>query len=115
MACMERGGQGIMNNRGQKDVGLRLKSVLVAFFVFVVLFAATVYIVDPSIYEKTLTLKLPVTGEVFMVLFLVAIVGLVAVLCLGVVRQWRWVFWGVLLAFGASVLEIPATILQLAG
>lgn len=104
-----------MSNRAQKDMGLRLKTVLAAFFVFVVLFAVTVYIADPSIYAKTLPLQPTPTGQALMTLFLVAIVGFVAVLCLGVVRHWRWVFWLVLVAFGASILEIPATILQLVG
>jgi len=112
---MQKGDHPIVNNRVQKDMGLRLKIVLAAFFVFAVLFALTVYIADPSIYAKTLPLQPTPTGQVLMTLFLVAIVGFIAVLCLGVVRHWRWVFWLVLVAFGASTLEIPATILQLVG
>ena len=36
-------------------------------------------------------------------------------LLIGVLRRWRWVFWLVLVAFGAMILDVPATILQLTG
>jgi hypothetical protein len=31
------------------------------------------------------------------------------------VRHWRWVFWLLLVAFAASVLQIPITLLQMTG
>ncbi len=34
---------------------------------------------------------------------------------IGVLCQWRWVFWVVLVAFVGMVLDIPVTILQLTG
>ena len=52
---------------------------------------------------------LPVT------LFLIAILGFLAVLLVGVLQHWRWLFWLLLLAFGFSILEVPATICQLTG
>ena len=58
-----------MNNRAQKDIGLRLKVALAAFFMCVVLFAVTVYMVDPSIFAKTLTLQPRPTGQALMTLF----------------------------------------------
>jgi len=81
------------------------------------LFLLVVYFADPSIYANTLLLKpsptdrypLPVT------LFLVAILVFIAVLIVGVLRHWRWLFWLLLIAFGFSILQIPATILQLTG
>jgi hypothetical protein len=33
----------------------------------------------------------------------------------GVMRHWRWLFRLILIAFGFSILQIPATILQLTG
>jgi uncharacterized membrane protein YidH (DUF202 family) len=39
----------------------------------------------------------------------------IAVVILGVVRHWRWLFWLLLLAFGFSILDIPATLFQLTG
>ncbi|HEY7355852.1 MAG TPA: hypothetical protein VH590_05270, partial [Ktedonobacterales bacterium] len=48
-------------------------------------------------------------------LFLVGILALIAVLIIGIRRHWRWLFWLILLAFGAAVLDIPVTLLQLLG
>ena len=95
----------------------RLESVIIAFFVASVLFALGVYIVDPSIYTKTLLLVPSPTDRYPYpaTLFLVCLVVFIAILSVGVVRRWRWLFWLLLVAFGSSVLQIPATILQLTG
>ena len=95
----------------------RLESVIIAFFVVSVLFALGVYIVDPSIYTKTLLLVPSPTDRYPYpaTLFLVCLVVFIAILSIGVVRHWRWLFWLLLVAFGFSVLQIPATILQLTG
>ncbi len=95
----------------------RLKRLLLAFFLLAALFLLAVYAAAPSMYTQTLLLQssptdrypLPVT------LFLVVIVGCIAVLMVGVVLHWRWVFWLLLVAFGCMILEIPATIFQLTG
>lgn len=47
--------------------------------------------------------------------FLAALTALIAVLGLGVVRRWRWMFWLVLVAFLAGLLRVPASLLQLSG
>jgi hypothetical protein len=39
----------------------------------------------------------------------------IALLMIGVLLRWRWLFWLVLVAFSAMILDVPATILQLAG
>lgn len=95
----------------------RLERILIAFFLLAVLFLIVVYIAAPSIYTSTLLLApspadhypLPIT------LFLVCILIFIAILIVGVMRHWRWLFWLLLIAFGFSILEIPATILQLTG
>ncbi len=105
------------NEKDQRVLLQRLQGILIAFFLLAVLFLWVVYFADPSIYASTLLLKpstidrypLPVT------LFLVAILVFIAVLIVGVLRHWRWLFWLVLIAFGFSILQIPATILQLTG
>ena len=50
-----------------------------------------------------------------MTLFLVGILAVIALLILGVVRHWRWVFWLMLVAFASSAFQIPVTILQMTG
>ena len=95
----------------------RLEMVMIAFFMLAALSLLVVYIADPSIYAQSLSLTsspaerypVPVT------LFLVGIMACIALLILGVVRHWRWVFWLMLVAFGCSALQIPVTLLQVAG
>jgi hypothetical protein len=105
------------NNMHQQLLLHRLERILITFFLLAVLFLIVVYIAAPSVYSNTLLLApsptdrypLPVT------LFLVGILIFIAILIFGVVHHWRWLFWLLLIAFGFSILEIPATILQLTG
>jgi len=95
----------------------RLERLLLAFFLLAALFLLVVYVAAPSIYAQTLLLQpSPTDRYPFPVtLFLVVILVFIAVLIVGVVRHWRWLFWLLLVAFGCMILEIPATILQLTG
>jgi len=94
-----------------------LEMAVIAFFILAALSLLVVYVASPSIYVQSLSVTsspadrypVPVT------LFLVGILAVIALLILGVVRHWRWLFWLLLLAFGFSILAIPATILQLTG
>jgi len=106
-----------MNNSRQKRTILRLETVLIAFFVLAALSLLIVYFIDPSIYTKTLLLQ-PTTSNRYPLtatLFLVAILTFITVLIYGVLHHWRWLFWLLLIANGFSILEVPATILQLTG
>jgi hypothetical protein len=107
----------MMNNVDQKVRATALERVLLVFFVLAVLFALGVSIVDPSIYAKMLSLA-PFPADRYplpVMLFLVGLVVFLALLSVGVVRHWRWVFWLVLVAMGASVLQVPVAIFQFAG
>lgn len=94
-----------------------MEMAVIAFFILAALSLLVVYVASPSIYVQSLSVTsspadrypVPVT------LFLVGILAVIALLILGVVRHWRWLFWLLLLAFGFSILAIPATILQLTG
>ncbi len=44
--------------------------------------------------------------------FLLALTVLIAVLVVGILRRWRWVFWLIVVAFLAGLLRVPATILE---
>ena len=106
-----------MNNLRQKLTVQRLSAALIAFFVLAGLSVLVVYFADPTIYTKVLMLEstpsdrypLPAT------LFLVALLIFITVLIIGVLRHWRWLFWLLLIANSFSILEVPATILQLTG
>ncbi len=92
-----------------------MEMAVIAFFILAALSLLVVYLADPAIYAQSLSLAsspaerypVPVT------LFLVGILAVIALLILGVVRHWRWVFWLMLVAFASSALQIPVTLLQI--
>jgi hypothetical protein len=94
-----------------------LGTVLVAFFVLAAFSIIIVYFVDPSIYTKVLKLEPAATDKYpfASTFFLVAILIFIAILIFGVTKNWRWLFWLLLIANSFSILEVPATILQLTG
>ncbi len=97
------------------SIGVSLEMAVIAFFILAALSLLVVYLADPAIYAQSLSLAsspaerypVPVT------LFLVGILAVIALLILGVVRHWRWVFWLMLVAFASSALQIPVTLLQI--
>jgi hypothetical protein len=106
-----------MNDLHQKKTVERLSTVIIAFFVLAALSVLVVYFADPTIYTKVLMLEsntvdrypLPAT------LFLIALLTFITILIFGVTKHWRWLFWLLLIANSFSILEVPATILQLTG
>jgi hypothetical protein len=94
-----------------------LGTELIAFFVLAALSVLVVYFVDPSVYSKVLKFEASTNDRYPLpsTLFLVALLIFIAVLIFGVTRHWRWLFWLLLIANGFSILEVPATILQLTG
>ncbi len=105
-----------MENLEKRTLQRQLEWVLRLFFVLVALSLVVVFLVAPGVYSQILAQK---SGAMFSplaaTLFLVGVLALIAVLLVGLRRQWRWVFWGILLAFSAAVLDIPVTLLQLVG
>ena len=49
------------------------------------------------------------------IVFLAALGPLIAVISVGVLRRWRWMFWLLVLAFLAGIIRLPATIVELDG
>lgn len=106
-----------MNDLHRLARARRLERSIITFFVAAALLAWGVYLVDPSIYTQTLLLA-PTPADRYpypATLFLVCLVVFLAILSVGVVRHWRWLFWLLLVAFGGSVLQIPTALLQLTG
>ena len=106
-----------MNDLDQKLIVQRLSAVLIAFFVLAALSVLAVYFADPTIFTKVLSLE-PATTDRYPLpatLFLVALLIFITVLIFGVTKHWRWLFWLLLIANSFSILEVPATILQLTG
>ncbi|MBA2677388.1 MAG: hypothetical protein H0U76_03180 [Ktedonobacteraceae bacterium] len=95
---------------------VRLEMVVIAFFALAALSALVVYIVDPSIYARTLLLRVSPADHypVPVTLFLVGLLTGIALLIYGVVHHWRWVFWLTLVAFSSSVIQVPMMLLRVA-
>ena len=94
-----------------------LEWTLMAFFVLAALSAVVVYLAAPSVYANLLMLH-PAPTERYPIRATLVLVGMLLVIAVGmvgVVRHWRWLFWLLLIAFGASILDIPVTILELMG
>ncbi len=106
-----------MNNPRQKLTVQRLSAALIAFFVLAGLSVLVVYFTDPTIYTKVLMLESTASNRYPLpaTLFLVALLVFITVGIIGVMRHWRWLFWLLLVANSFSILEVPATILQLNG
>jgi hypothetical protein len=95
----------------------QLQWTLLAFLLLAVLVLVVASLAAPSILTNTLLLTLPPAerSPAAAALFFAGIAGLLALFIGGVLRRWRWVFWLVLMAFGAMILDLPATLLQWAG
>jgi predicted MFS family arabinose efflux permease len=95
----------------------RLEKALIAFFVLCAISIVVVYIVDPSVYMKVLLQKTATIPASFspVTLFLVGILGFIAVIIYGILHHWRWLFWLLVVAFSFSILDLPVTLLQFAG
>jgi hypothetical protein len=93
-----------------------VQAAIVAYFALAAASLVTTYIVAPDVYVQVLTNGGAAKGAhpPVATALMVAILLLVAALTLGVLWQWRWVFWGMLAAFGFSALQIPAGALELA-
>jgi hypothetical protein len=104
-------------DRPAQHLTRRLQGTLLAFFLLAALFLLVVYGAAPSIYTNTLLLLPSPTGRspAAATLLLVGVGVFLALVMIGVLRRWRWVFWLVLVAFAGMILDLPATLLQLTG
>ena len=84
-----------MHDTHQQVILHRLEYVLLAFFLLAALFLVAVYVAAPSIYTQTLLLQLSPTDRypLAATLFLVGILVFVAIVIVGIMRHWRWLFW----------------------
>ncbi len=106
-----------MKTPPHSSIRVSLEMGIIAFFILAALSLLVVYLADPPIYAQSLSLTsspgdrypVPVT------LFLAGILTMIALLILGVVRHWRWLFWLMLVAFAGSALQIPITLVQMTG
>jgi hypothetical protein len=89
----------------------RTQALVLGFFGLVWATLVVLFAVATEVYYQAM--KLPSTGAGL--LFLVGISAFIALLVVGVLRRWRWMFWLIAVAFLFGVLRLPASVLTLAG
>jgi hypothetical protein len=91
----------------------RTQALVLGFFLVVLVSLLVILVAAPEVYEEAL--RLPGDRGVVEIAVLAALTGFIALLAVGVVRRWRWLFWLILVAFLTGVLRVPVAILQLTG
>jgi hypothetical protein len=91
----------------------RTQALVLGFFVLAVMSLLVILVAAPEVYDQAL--RLPTGSRAAEIAFLAALLGFIALLGVGVIRRWRWMFWLILVAFLAGVLRVPVAILQLTG
>jgi hypothetical protein len=89
---------------------LRLQGVLIAFFVLVTAALLVISRTQPGIYGRDLAALPGWAGS----LFFLVLIDAEAILIAGILRRWRWLFWALLVVFGASAIRVPLLPFELA-
>jgi hypothetical protein len=90
----------------------RTQRLVLGFVVLALIALVAILLIAPEIYDSTLNLG-PGPHLLPDLAFLIAISAFIALLAVGVLRRWRWMFWLVLVAFLAGILRLLASALQL--
>jgi hypothetical protein len=91
----------------------RTQGLVLSFFALAWVGLVLTLVVAPEVYAATLDVD--TSDLVPLLLFLAALSGFLAVLSVGVVRRWRWIFWLIVIAFAFGILRVPVAVLQLGG
>jgi hypothetical protein len=95
----------------------RTKAMVLALFALYWVFVVVLLATARDVYDSQLPQAMRLSGnprpdEIGVLLVLTA---LFAVLSAGVIRNWRWTFWLILIVFLAGIVHVLASALQLAG
>jgi hypothetical protein len=92
----------------------RTQGLVLGFFVMVLASLVVILAAAPEVFEQALRLP-PSWPRWAAIAFLAGLTVFIALLSIGVLRRWRWIFWLILVAFLAGALRVPVAILQLTG
>jgi hypothetical protein len=92
----------------------RTQGLVVGFFVLAWTVLVVMVAVSPAVRDVVIG-RMPGSGASVVVGFLVALLGFLTVMAIGVLRRWRGAFLLILVAFGAGLLRVPVAVLQLSG
>ena len=91
----------------------RIKGLVLALFAAYWLIVVVVLVTARDVYDQQFPVKFKGDlrpAEIGVLLVLTALFG---VLSAGIIRNWRWTFWLILVAFMAGILRAPISALQL--
>ena len=91
-----------------------VQALVLSFLSLAWLSLVAILVIAPDVYDQTLRLPSGDSRPAELA-FIVALSAFIALVAVGVLRRWRWMFWLLLVAFLAGVLRVPASILELAG
>jgi hypothetical protein len=96
----------------------RTKALVLALFSVYWVVVVTILVTARAVYDSLLPQAVRVSGRdqrPAEIGTLLALTVLFALLSTGVIRNWRWTFWLILVVFLAGIVRVPAAALQLAG
>ena len=109
--------QGMNDRRPGRDTRRepvnRTQALVLLFFALIWIALMVVSLLVPDLYASAL--RIGSSDSQAITLFLLALYLFIALLAVGVLRKWRWVFWLILVAFAFGILRPPVAVLQLAG
>jgi hypothetical protein len=95
----------------------RNKALVLGLFAVYWVFVVALLVVARNVYDGLLPQEVTRLGgqRSAEIGTLLAITALFAVLSTGIIRNWRWTFWLILIVFLAGIVRVPTSALQLAG
>jgi len=93
----------------------RTKGLVLALFAAYWLVVVVVLVTARDVYDQQLPVNLSGDRRPAEIAALLVLTALFGVLSTGIIRNWRWTFWLVLVAFMAGILRAPISALQLTG
>jgi hypothetical protein len=107
----------VLRSGANPEARRRVQGGVIAFFCAVALSLIAIYVLAPRTYTSILGAKVAASENhpLIATVFCGAILLFIAVLIVGVLRRWRWLYWLLVLAFTFSALQIPAGALELTG
>lgn len=89
--------------------------LLVLGFFLTAWIALVVMLTVSGAVRDTAARRLPGEDGPAIIVFVVALAFFLALLAVGVLQRWHWVFWLTLVAFAAGAARVPVAVLQLSG
>ena len=93
----------------------RTKELVLALFAAYWLIVVVVLVAARDVYDQQFPVKLSGDRRPAEIVVLLVLTALFGVLSTGIILNWRWTFWLILVAFMAGIFRAPISALQLTG